>query len=216
METASNALIYFKDNLPAYITKRFDVRANGSKYMQEDFAQLTNRTNDTHGESFKYDGNYEEIGQLIKRFVAASAPALERFFQLVVFNYVISNGDTHLKNFSLIRSDSGEYQLTPAYDLMSTAIHTPMESDTALNLYESDMDSTFYSAYGYYGRDNFMELSKRLGIIEKRAAMIIDQFPAKEKLIRAFVEQSFLSEAVKAKYISNVVERIRRIKVPLP
>jgi hypothetical protein len=86
---------------------------------------------------------------------------------------------------------TGEYQLTPTYDLMSTVVHTP----------------------SYYGRDNFMELSKRLGIIEKRAAMIVDQFPGKEKQIRAFVEQSFLSEAVKAKYTLNVAERINPLLV---
>lgn len=99
INTAANALIRFKDGQPAYITRRFDVKPDGSKYMQEDFAQLTNRTKYTHGETFKYDGSYEEIGLLIKRFVPAAAPALEKFFQLVVFNYVISNGDAHLKNF---------------------------------------------------------------------------------------------------------------------
>src|SRR5690606_6871413 len=110
---------------------------------------------------------YEEIGLLIKKFVAASIPALEKFFQVVVFNYVISNGDAHLKNFSLIRNEDGEYELSPAYDLMSTVIHTPQESDTALGLYDGDINSEYYSTYGHYGRDNFIALSRRLGIVEK-------------------------------------------------
>ncbi len=212
IETAANGLIHFKDGFPAYITRRFDVQPDGSKYMQEDFAQLTNRTKDTHDESFKYDGSYEEIGLLIKRFVAAAAPALERFFKLVVFNYIVSNGDAHLKNFSLMRIDTGEYKLTPAYDLMSTVIHTPLESDTALDLYKDDADSDFYSTYGYYGRENFMELAGRLRIVEKRAARIIDQFPANQKQIGAFVHRSFLSEEVKEKYISNISDKISRIR----
>ena len=66
IKTAHNALIYFKDGTPAYITKRFDVKGDGSKYIQEDFAQITNRTKETHGESYKYDGNYLQIGELIK------------------------------------------------------------------------------------------------------------------------------------------------------
>jgi serine/threonine-protein kinase HipA len=141
IHTAANALIHFKDGQPAYITRRFDVKPGGSKYMQEDFAQLTNRSKHTHGETFKYEGSYEEIGVLIKKFVAAAMPALEKFFQLVIFNYVFSNGDAHLKNFSLIRDDSGEYLLAPAYDLMSTVIHTPHEADTALDLYADDIHS---------------------------------------------------------------------------
>lgn len=211
INTAANALIRFKDGQPAYITRRFDVKPDGSKYMQEDFAQLTNRTKHTHGETFKYDGSYEEIGLLIKRFVPAAAPALEKFFQLVVFNYVISNGDAHLKNFSLLRNDTGEYQLTPAYDLMSTVIHTPQESDTALDLYEGDMDSKFYSTYGYYGRENFMELARRLGIIEKRAERIIDQFTAGKEQVNEFVQNSFLSPEVKKIYITSFTDKLKRI-----
>lgn len=212
INTAANALIHFKDGQPAYITRRFDVKPDAGKYMQEDFAQLTKKTKHTHGETFKYEGSYEEIGLLIKRFVAAAAPALEKFFQLVVFNYVLSNGDAHLKNFSLIRKDSGEYQLTPAYDLMSTVVHTPHESDTALDLYEGDTITKFYSVYGYYGRENFMELAKRLGIIEKRATRIIDQFPASNKLIKNFIQNSFLSRQAKEQYIASFADKIKRIQ----
>jgi serine/threonine-protein kinase HipA len=209
--TASNALILFNDEQRAYITRRFDVKEGGAKYMQEDFAQLTNRTKQSHGQAFKYDGTYEEIGLLIRKFVAAAMPALEKFFQLIVFNYVISNGDAHLKNFSLIRNENGEYQLTPAYDLISTVIHTPNESDTALDLYEGDMDSDYYSKYGHYGRDNFMELARRLGMVEKRAERIIDDFWKKENEIYTLVESSFLSQAVKEIYITRVADKLRRI-----
>ncbi len=212
INTANNAFIQFKDGSPAYITKRFDVRPDGSKFMQEDFAQLTSRTKDTHGEHFKYTGTYEEVGLLIKRFVAAAMPALERFFKLILFNYIISNGDAHLKNFSLIRNDNGEYQLTPAYDLISTVIHTPLESDTALDLYKGDIDSEFYSIHGYYGRVNFMELARRLDIVEKRAIRIMDVFPAKREQLAKFVEQSFLSEEVKDNYLVTIQEKLKRIQ----
>jgi serine/threonine-protein kinase HipA len=211
INTAVNALIYFKDGHPAYITRRFDVKPDGSKYMQEDFAQLTNRTKHTHGETFKYDGTYEEIGLLIKKFVAAAMPALEKFFQLVIFNYVFSNGDAHLKNFSLIRDDSGEYLLAPAYDLMNTVIHTPHESDTALDLYKDDINSKYYSSYGHYGHENFMELARRLGIVETRAARILDQFNTSEEEVIEFINTSFLSEEVKKIYISCFADKLKRM-----
>lgn len=211
IDTAANTLIQFKDGPYAYITRRFDVQADGTKRMQEDFAQLTSRTKHSHGEAFKYDGTYEEIGLLIKRYVAAAIPALEKFFRVVVFNYVVSNGDAHLKNFSLIRSESGEYQLAPAYDLLSTVIHTPHEADTALDMYKGDIDSEYYSAYGHYGRPDFMELSKRLGIVEKRAERIIDDFPTKLGEIEQYVERSFLPGPVKKTYIANVRDKLKRL-----
>ncbi len=175
--------------------------------------QLTNRTKQSHGEAFKYDGTYEAIGKLIKMFVAAAIPALEKFFQLVVFNYIFSNGDAHLKNFSLIRrEESAEYQLTPAYDLMSTVIHTPQESDTALGLYEGDMNSAYYSAYGHYGRPDFIELAKRLGLAETRVTRTLNEFILKKSSVVSFVEESFLSDPIKELYIKNVNEKLLRIK----
>ncbi|MGE9310007.1 HipA domain-containing protein [Niabella sp. CJ426] len=211
IQAAESGLIYFKDQQPAYITRRFDVQPDGNKLMQEDFAQLTNRTKDTHGIAYKYDGTYEEIGLLIKRYVAAAIPALERFFQLVIFNYVFSNGDAHLKNFSLMRMETGEYQLTPAYDLMCSVIHTPHEADTALDLYEGDMNSDHYLTHGYYGRADFMELANRLGIVSSRALRMIEQFETKGNLTKSLIEKSFLSAETKALYRANMLEKLKRL-----
>ncbi len=211
INTAANGLIYFKDGQQAYITKRFDVMNDGRKFLQEDFAQLLSRSKQTHGDTFKYEGTYEEIGHLIQRYVAASIPALEKFFKLVVFNYIISNGDAHLKNFSLIRNENGEYLLTPAYDLMSTVLHTPHESDTALSLYDGDIDSEFYQQYGFYGKPDFLELSKRLGMIQTRAERIILEFIDKKDYVYELVKRSFLSADVKEKNIDNYREKVRRM-----
>lgn len=211
--TAENVLIHFQDGTPAYLTKRFDVAADGTKYLQEDFAQLTSRTSKTHGETFKYQGSYEEIGLLIQKFVPASIIAAERFFHQVVFNYIFSNGDAHLKNFSLYRTQEGEYQLTPAYDLLTTVIHSPVESDTALDLYEGDLQSAFYSQYGFYGRPNFLELAKRLLIQPSRAERILDSYPAAFEKVKRMVTNSFLNEAIKEKYINNVTDKMGRLAI---
>lgn len=213
--TAENALIRFDDGVPAYLTRRFDVLSDGSKRMQEDFAQLSSRNESTHGKSYKYDGTYAEIGALIKKYVAAAAPALEAFFEIIVFNYVFSNGDAHMKNFSLQRADTGEYMLTPAYDLMSTILHTPRESDVALDLYEKDMNTPFYTSYGFYGKDDFMKLAEKMGLVQKRAERIIEQFIVKEAVAEAFVHKSFLSDELKKLYVHTFRDRVRRLQFTL-
>ena len=38
IQTAENALIFFSDMQPAYITKRFDIQSSGKKLLQEDFS----------------------------------------------------------------------------------------------------------------------------------------------------------------------------------
>lgn len=207
---AENALIYFKDGVPGYITRRFDVKTDKSKYLQEDFAQISGKTKNSHGDSYKYDGTYEDIGKLITAKVAAYPPALEDFFRLVVFNYVFSNGDAHLKNFSLIQSDFGDYVLSKAYDLMCTTLHTPNESDTALDLYAGDILSKFYSKSGYYGRPNFEELADKMGMVAKRAQGIIDKVLGNQAEVLSMISGSFLNDEMKEKYITAYSDKVKR------
>ncbi|NCT73109.1 MAG: HipA domain-containing protein [Chitinophagaceae bacterium] len=211
IKTAANALIYFKDGTPAYITRRFDVKPDGSKYLQEDMAQISGRSRQTRGENFKYEGSYEEIGQLIRKYVAAFPPALESFFKLVLFHYLFSNGDAHLKNFSLIQSDMGDYTLTPAYDLMSTVLHTPTETDLALELYKGDMDGAFYRSYGFFGQPAFRNFAERIGLIPNRSMRILTQLLTRQEKAMELIQRSFLHDEIKAKYMSNYQEKVRRM-----
>ena len=77
-----------KNGFPAYITKRFDVNEDGSKRGKEDFATLAGRTKDTAGPNYKYEYSYEEIGRLIQKYVGAWRVEIEKYFSLVVFNYL--------------------------------------------------------------------------------------------------------------------------------
>ncbi|SDE87150.1 serine/threonine-protein kinase HipA [Dyadobacter soli] len=212
IRTAANGLVYFSDGQPAYITRRFDLKADGTKYQQEDFAQLLNRTSASHGQNYKYDATYEEIGVLIRKHVAAATPALEALFRLVTFNYVVGNGDAHLKNFSLMQLETGEYRPTPAYDLVCTKLHTPYESDIALELYDGCLDAEFYGAYGYYGRLDFMEFANRLGIVPKRASAIFDGYIKQQEQVTDLIQRSLLSQESKRKYIAIVNDRLNRIR----
>ena len=213
IETAANALIYFADGVPAYLTRRFDVRPDGSKYLQEDFAQLSGKQKTTNGGNYKYSGTYEDIGLLIKKYVAACMPVTEIFFGIVFFNYLFSNGDAHLKNFSLMQTENGDYKLSPAYYLMCTIIHSPGETDTALDLYEGDFNSKYYQTYGHYGYPDFMELAKRVSIIEARAKRIIEAMTNHTDEVISMIGQSFLSDEVKSKYRMSYLDKVKRIVI---
>jgi len=212
MRVAANALIYFEGGEPAYITRRFDVKADDTRHLQEDMAQLSGRSKKTNGENFKYTGTYEDIGGLIKRYVAAYMPAIEVFFKNVFFNYLFSNGDAHLKNFSLIQAASGEHMLTPSYDLMATIIHTPGETDTALDLFEGDYMTPNYEIYGCFGYPDFMDLAMRMGIVENRARRMITDMISHGAEVHSMVNGSYLSPETKTEYLRYYDGKITRIK----
>lgn len=213
IKTAANALIYFNDGVPAYLTRRFDVKPDGTKWLQEDMAQIGGRSRQTEkpGEDFKYNGTYEEIGELIKKHVAAYPPALEQLFKLVLFNYIFCNGDAHLKNFSLTETAMGDYMLAPAYDLMCTQMHLPGESDMALDFYKGCYDSAFYSRHGFFGQPDFRAFAGKLEIQPVRIQRLLTQMLTNTREVIGLIERSFLPDDLKSRYINNYEERLSRL-----
>lgn len=210
--TPPNAIIYFNDDTPAYLVKRFDVKPDGSKYLQEDFAQIAQVTEETHGKNYKYDLSYEEIGLLIKRHIPTYAIELEKYFRLVLFNYIFSNGDAHVKNFSAIQTEEGDHVLTPAYDLLCTRIHSPVEQDMALTLFKRRFTAA-YEAIGFYTYDDFLEFGTVLGIKERRVVKMIEEFQGKELSIDQLIDASFLKAEVKEFYKNTYKDKLTRLKI---
>lgn len=196
----------------AYLVRRFDVQEDGSRRLQEDFAQIAGRSEESHGKNYKYDFSCEEIGDLIRKHVAAYPVEMERFFQLVVFNYLICNGDAHLKNFSLIRNEEyGDYTLTPAYDLLNTRLHVPDETRTALPMFKGDFETQSYQANGFYAYDDFEEFGKRLHLHQARCARIMQGAVAKEREVFSLIDRSQLSDECKQAYKDGVRDSIRAL-----
>lgn len=213
IETAKNTLIKFSDGELAYIVKRFDIKPDGTKYLQEDFAQIAQKTEENSGTNYKYDFSYEEIAGLMKKNVAAYPVEVEKYFRLVLFNYLICNGDAHLKNFSLYRNDEfGDYLLTPAYDLLNTSIHVPNESDTALELFKDGFMAESYKAGSKSTTDDFFEFGKRIGMRDSRVENTLKEFSEKYDRIKLLIEKSFLNDEMKSLYLTNVQNRMERIQ----
>ncbi len=187
-------MIFFKNGEPAYITKRFDVKEDGSKLAKEDFASLAGRTPQTHGENYKYLGNYLEMFNLMKIHLPAYQLEAPKLFLLLVFNYLFSNGDAHFKNFSLIETPLGEFRLSPAYDLLNTRIHIE-DSDFALE----DKLLPKNSAKGGV-RVQFSLLADKAGLSKKQKDEIFNKLLSNSEKIEA----SYLNDKTKRNYLRHI------------
>lgn len=118
-----HGLIRFDDGELCYITRRIDRQPDGSKTAMEDMCQLSERLTE-----YKYKGSYEQIAKLIKKYSAVPQLDLVNFWEVVVFSWITGNSDMHLKNFSLYKTPLG-FCLTPAYDLLSTLIVMPQDTE---------------------------------------------------------------------------------------
>lgn len=213
INTAANALVFFADGHPAYITKRFDYKTDGSKIKQDDFASIAGKTERNGGKDFKYSGSYEDIAKLLRQNVSAWQVEIVKFFTLVVFNYLFSNGDAHLKNFSLQETNDGDYILAPAYDLMNTSIHIN-DGDFALQdgLIPKSEYSDVYSKTLHPCKDDFKSFGTRIGVPLKKLSSIIEMFATEQPKVYEFIENSFLEKKIKRIYKQSYIERLHRFQ----
>lgn len=202
IKVAENALIFFKNGSPAYLTKRFDTKSDNNKWGIEDFATLAGKSKDNGGSNFKYQYSYEKVGELIRKYVPAWRVEIEKYFSLVIFNYLFSNGDAHLKNFSLLESSKGDYLLSPAYDLINTKIHVN-DTDFALDtgLFLDNYKSASYKKNGHPSKVDFREFGIRIGLMESRIDKIIKPFLEKQKFVETLINNSFLNQSCKRGYL---------------
>lgn len=213
IQTAECALGFFQNGEPAYITKRFDYHKEGSKIAQEDFASLTGHSKEIDGESYRNSGSYEDLVRYLKKYVSAFAVEIEKYFERIVFNYLFSNGYAHLKNFSLQQSQSGDYVLSPAYDLIDTYIHIALDSFFALKegLFSDDYETESFRVLGFYAYDDFYEFGLKIGMLENRVRTILDKYRSKNKLVLNLTQCSFLTEPIKELYINHYLDRLKML-----
>lgn len=210
IQTAANGLCFTPKGQPVYITRRFDVMADGSKILMEDFASIVGKNEQTAGKQFKYNGSYEDIAKAIRANVAAWMVDMERFFELIVFNYIYANGDAHFKNFSLILNGQ-DFRLAPAYDLLNTALHVDgddfgLDEGLSPDIEKSDV----LERTGHACRLDFERFGAKIGLVNKRINKILDKFQMIPEQTTALVKQSFLTEKMKRNYLRIVSERIDR------
>ena len=205
IETAENALIFFKNGSPAYITKRFDVKEDGTKLAQEDFASLAGRTPQTHGEHYKYLGNYLELFQIMQEHLPTYKLEAPKLLKILLFNYLFSNGDAHFKNFSILETSMGDYRLSPAYDLLNTRIHIE-DKDFALD----DGLLPRSIANGKVGIQ-FAKLAEHAGISEKTFKGIMELMVSKSILVNKMITASFLNDVTKRNYEQSYQGRLNQL-----
>jgi serine/threonine-protein kinase HipA len=200
LEVPFHGLVYSKDGSLSYFIKRFDRYGKGKKYATEDFAQLTGNSRDT-----KYDFTMEKLVKVIDEY--CTFPAVEKadFFKRVLFCFVTGNEDMHLKNFSVI-TKAGKTTLAPVYDFLnsSVSIKNPQE-ETALSLKGKKSNFKSMEWIDYFAKE-------RLELNDKTIDTILSNMNKSVSRWTELVEISFLSNAMKEKYLKLMDNRIKRFE----
>ena len=150
-------------------------------------------------------GSIENIGKIAHQFTANKGFEAQRLFELVLFCYLTGNADMHLKNFSLIENSLGEYEFSPAYDLLGTALVIP-----------SDKEESALTINGKKSRlklNDFNALAASLNITGKSLQAIYNRFNKALPKWIAFIQQSFLSDEMQKNYIALLEMRSEKLVI---
>lgn len=200
IKVVPHSLVRFEDGELAYITKRIDRTTNGEKLAMEDMCQLSERLTE-----YKYKGSYEQIAKIIMQYSTTPKLDVVNFWEQVLFSWITSNTDMHLKNFSLYSLRKGSYSLTPAYDMVSTALVMPEDTE--------ELALTLNGKKRKIKRSDFEVAMHGSGLEDK----IIEKMFAKFKKVAnnwfKFIDISFLPDEMQEQYKQIITYKLESLKI---
>lgn len=199
IKTARHSLIRFRDGELGYITQRMDRDKKGRKHSMLDMCQLTNRLTE-----HKYLGSYEQLAQTVIKYSRAPYLDVQKFWELVLFSWIIGNSDMHCKNFSLLDEGDG-YQLSPAYDLLAVLLADPNDTDElAMPIFTGGKTTGF-------DRDTFTQAFIQSGVPANTAEKRIVKMAGYKDKWFELIDSSFLPEDLKSSYKNLITRRLSRL-----
>lgn len=197
IKTAPHSLIRLQSGNLAYITKRID-RTKKGKLAMEDMCQLTERLTED-----KYHGSYEQIGKAIQMYSVTPGLDVVNFFELVLFSFLTGNADMHLKNFSLLEQPGLGMTLSPAYDLVNTALVNPAD--------EEEMALTLNGRKKKLKKQDFVAAMNTLKVDEKQQKNIFNKMAKALPQWQELIDRSCMSDEFKEQYKNILTERMNRL-----
>ena len=186
-----HCLLPLKDKSLAYVVKRFDRKEN-EKIHQEDFSQILQQD--------KYKGSVEQIGRKLGETSTAPGYDQQLFFERVLLNFILGNGDAHLKNYSIsYRGD--EIRLSPAYDIVCSKLVIPDEEESALNI-NGKKNRLF--------RADFDKLADFLNVPSR---VRYEKFEKKFKIMKDIIKTSKIDQEKQTNFLSIIKERLHQAEL---
>ena len=193
INTVKSSLIRLQSGELSYITKRIDRTDTGEKIHMLDMFQIT--------EAFdKYKSSMEKVGKALDEYSDNTLLDKLYFLELAVFSFLTGNNDMHLKNFSMIHFGH-TWTLAPAYDLLNVAIVNPDDTEELALTLEGKKKKLKW--------ENFERLGIDLGLNEKQIMGIAKRFLKNKPVAIQWINNSFLSEEYKEKYMALMEEKYR-------
>jgi len=150
------ANVQLSKNNKFLVVEKFTLKSNGGFYGFEEILSLMNKNKDS-----KYDGSYEQIAKLIYSYTTNKKESMVAFYKTVIMNYLLKNGDAHLKNFGLLYDDDFKNIFySPVYDVVNTVVYIHKDKP-ALMLEGKKI---------WHSKDTFIKFGQKSCLLSQREA----------------------------------------------
>ncbi len=192
-----SSLIRLASGELSYITKRVDRKETGEKLHMIDMFQIT--------EAFdKYKSSMEKVGKAINDYSDNTLLDKIFYFELALFSFLTGNNDMHLKNFSMIESNSG-WVLSPVYDLLNITILNPDD--------EEELALTLCGKKKKLKREHFVQLGEGLGLTDKQIKGVFKRIERDTPKAIELIDRSFLSTDMMNAYKEVLEKRYQQLGI---
>ncbi len=193
IDVPPHGLFELADGTRAYIVKRFDRITQDNRKRCEDFSQILGLP--------KYTGSMEQVGRKLMEVSEFPGIDAQMLFERILLNFLLGNGDAHLKNYSILEDDNGKLRLSPAYDIVCSKLVIPDEKDSAL---------TINGKHNKIARSDLEKLPEYLQIPDKAADNIFKRMSLVKDIAVEEIERSQLNEEDKDAFLNIIEERYSR------
>jgi len=112
--------IQLSKNKKFLLVEKFNYQKEQDEYLGfEEVLVLLGKNRDK-----KYSGSYEQISKIIYAVSTNKIDSMIQFYKTMVMNYLLKNGDAHLKNFGVLYDNEFKnINFSPAYDIVTTTAY---------------------------------------------------------------------------------------------
>ncbi|WP_346770835.1 HipA domain-containing protein, partial [Flavobacterium filum] len=199
IKVVPHSLVKLQDKTLCYITKRVD-RTRKTKLHMEDMCQLSERLTED-----KYKGSHEQVAKMVLKYSSTPLLDVSNFYEQVLFSFFTGNSDMHLKNFSLLEKEGQGLSLSPAYDLVPTALVNPADTE--------ELALTLNAKKRKLKYQDFLVAYENCGLSKKVLDNTLELFVYAKPEMEAVLAKSFVSDEYKMKYLSLMESRYKQLEV---
>jgi serine/threonine-protein kinase HipA len=203
LTVSPHEIVNDRDGRPGLLVRRFDrVTVDGAARMLavEDGCQVGNRP-----PADKYLLGADRTFAALIAVCDAPAVAGRELIRQLAFAYLTGNGDAHAKNFSVLQSLDGEWQVSPVYDVPSSYPYR----DTTMAL------SIGGRAGGDFGASDFVKLGEHLAVPERAVRRVLTDLSERADLWLADLDALPFDRGTIAKLRRVIAHRRKRIGLSL-